>query len=66
MFFLLSGFAQNLANKVVVPVSAPNKLFWSYNYGNHLVAGRDKANPRYTSRMDAGDFIIFYPGGNRK
>lgn len=61
-----TGFAQNLANKLGVPVSAPNKLFWSDNYGNHLVAGRDKTNPRYPSRTDTGEFIIFYPGGNRK
>ena len=61
-----SGFAQNLANKLGVPVSAPNKLFWSDNHGNHLVAARSKANPRYPSKTDTGDFITFYPGGNRK
>lgn len=61
-----SGFAQNLANKLGVPVSAPNKLFWSDNHGNHLVAARSKTNPRYPSKTDTGDFITFYPGGNRK
>lgn len=61
-----NGFAQNLANKLGVPVSAPNKLFWSDNCGNYLVAGRDKANPKYPSRIDTGEFITFYPGGNRK
>ena len=40
------GFAQNLANKLGVPVSAPNKLFWSDSKGRHMVAARSKTNRR--------------------
>ena len=61
-----NGFAQNLANKLGVPVSAPTKLFWSDSKGNHLVAGRSKTNPKNPSFEDTGEFITFYPGGNRK
>lgn len=61
-----SGFAQNLANKLGVPVYAPNKLLWSDSKGNYRVAGRSITNPRYPSSTDIGEFIVFYPGGNRK
>lgn len=61
-----NGFAQNLANKLGVPVTAPNKLFWSDERGNHLVASRSKTNPKRPSLTDVGEFITFYPGGNRK
>lgn len=61
-----SGFAQNLANKLGVPVSAPNKLFWSDAYGNHIVASRSQINPKLPSSSDRGEFVTFYPGGNRK
>ena len=61
-----SGFAQNLANKLGIPVSAPNKLFWSDAYGNHIVASRSQINPKLPSSSDRGEFVTFYPGGNRK
>lgn len=61
-----NGFAQNLANKLGVPVSAPTKLVWSNQYGKHRVAGRDKLNPNLPSATDIGEFVTFYPGGNRK
>jgi hypothetical protein len=61
-----NGFAQNLANKLGVPVTAPNKLLWSDAYGNTSVAARSKTNPRYPSKNDVGYFVTFYPGGNKK
>lgn len=62
---LRNGFAQNLANKLGVPVSAPTKLLWSDARGNYFVAGRSKYNPLLPSYTDKGEFITYYPGGNR-
>lgn len=56
-----NGFAQNLANKLGVPVSAPTKLLWSDARGNHFVAGRSKYNPLLPSYADKGEFITYYP-----
>jgi len=61
-----NGFAQNLANKLGVPVSAPNKLLWSDENGKHKVAGRSSMNPNRPSAIDVGEFITFYPGGNKR
>ena len=61
-----NGLAQNLANKLGVPVSAPNKLLWCDEYGRHSIAGRNKANQKLPSYTDVGEFITFYPGGNKR
>lgn len=61
-----TGFAQNLANKLGVPVMAPDKLLWSDNKGKTVVAGRSRTNPHFPSTTDKGNFITFYPGGNKK
>ncbi len=34
-----AGFAQNLANKMGVPVQAPTELVWAYGNGSMVVAG---------------------------
>lgn len=61
-----NGFAQNLANKLGAPVLAPNKLFWSDNKGNHFIADRNKKHPNLPSSLNKGEFVMFYPGGNKK
>lgn len=63
---LPNGFAQNLANKLGVPVSAPNKLLWSDETGKYHVAGRSRINKMRPSSIDVGEFITFYPGGNKR
>lgn len=62
----ISGFAQNLANKLNVVVEAPTKLVWAYPSGKIIVAGRRKDNPDLPDLNDLGKFKKFYPGGNRK
>ncbi len=61
-----NGFAQNLANKLGVKVMAPNKVFWCWPNGNHVVASRSKANPRIPNLGDLGEFVEFIPGGNKE
>jgi hypothetical protein len=65
-----AGFAQNLANKMGVTVSAPTELVWAYPDGKIVVAPRtslDPVSPYYNvpdlSRQ--GVFKIFLPGGNK-
>lgn len=58
-----NGFAQNLANKLNVNVSAPTKYLWAYPNGNTFVAGMtQKRLPNYS---DTGSFKSFIPGGNK-
>lgn len=65
-----SGFAQNLANKLGVPVTAPNNIVWVYPNGNMIVAPR-MSNDRksvlfnYPHRTIRGAFVTYYPGGNK-
>ncbi|MFN4291832.1 MAG: hypothetical protein ACK4E7_13270 [Permianibacter sp.] len=63
------GFAQNLANKLNVPVQAPTDLVWAYQNGQMVVAPRLSLNPRVPEfyRPDLsnpGTFRTFTPGGN--
>lgn len=59
-----NGFAQNLANKLGVPVSAPTHyLFANYN-GKYFVSGSD--NGGLTSNNIVGSFRIFYPKRRKK
>ncbi|WP_260300191.1 hemagglutinin repeat-containing protein [Xanthomonas arboricola] len=60
------GFAQNLANKMGVPVKAPTDLVWAYGDGKIVVAPRrslDRNSPLFNqpdlSRQ--GEFKIFQP-----
>lgn len=57
-----SGFAQNLANKLGVPVKAPTEILWAYPNGAHLVAGQD-INSRHggPNLLKPGRFKTFYP-----
>ena len=58
------GFAQNLANKLNVPVKAPTKYAFAYEDGKHFVAGsKDGKNPDYTDR---GTYRTFYPKRRKK
>jgi filamentous hemagglutinin len=61
-----AGFAQNLANKMNVPVQAPNELLWAYENGKMVVAPRLSTNPRspdYNSPdlSKIGSFKTFTP-----
>lgn len=65
-----AGFAQNLANKMGVPVQAPTDLVWAYGDGNMVVAPRASLNPKspYFNVPDfskQGTFENFIPGGNK-
>jgi len=64
------GFAQNLANKLNVPVQAPTELVWAQNDGRIFVAPRLSLNPRSTEfykpdLANPGTFRTFTPGGNK-
>ncbi|WP_417118842.1 hypothetical protein [Olsenella phocaeensis] len=53
------GFAQNLANKLGVAVTAPTSILWARPSGTHYVAdddGHGRAN-----RRKMGTFKTFYP-----
>lgn len=57
-----SGFAQNLANKLNIPVQAPTDLLWARPSGKHYVAAGTLVKGKLvedTSRM--GTMKIFYP-----
>ncbi|MCR5308046.1 MAG: hypothetical protein K6E24_03535 [bacterium] len=66
------GFAQNLANKLGVPVLAPNNLLWTYSdktgrldvapRKSNIVGNKDFQRPNLTQQ---GSFITFYPKGRR-
>ena len=60
-----NGFAQNLANKLNIIVEAPNKILWAYPSGKYVVASRDPIHPDRPNLNDQGEFIKFYPGGNK-
>nr|WP_227544218.1 VENN motif pre-toxin domain-containing protein [Acinetobacter bereziniae] len=65
------GFAQNLANKMGVPVQAPTDLVWSYPNGKMVIAPRLSNNPskpgyNQPNLSKIGEFKIFTPGGNKK
>jgi hypothetical protein len=54
---LPNGFAQNLANKLGVPVHAPNDIIWAYPSGRLTIGPTAGAN--------SGSFVPFLPGGGR-
>lgn len=54
-----SGFAQNLANKLGVPVTAPTSILWARPSGTHYVADDDGTGRADRHRM--GTFRTFYP-----
>ncbi len=62
------GFAQNLANKLGVPVKAPNNILWNYSdkSGVFDIAPRKINNPKSPDLSKRGEFIIFYPKKRRK
>ena len=57
-----NGFAQNLANKLNVEVSAPSDILWATNNGNYFVAAKNARNAPDFGAM--GKFESFYPGGH--
>jgi RHS repeat-associated protein len=54
---LPQGFAQNLANKLGVPVSAPNDIIWAWPNGALSIGPTPAAN--------TGAWKLFRPGGGR-
>lgn len=54
---LPNGFAQNLANKLGVNVTAPNDTLWAFPNGKFTVGP--------TPNVNSGSWINFVPGGNR-
>ena len=59
---LTNGFAQNLANKLNVPVSAPTDILWAGPSGRHFVAGATTINGRIAADISKpGKFKTFYP-----
>lgn len=64
---LTDGFAQNLANKLNVPVSAPTDILWAGPSGRHFVAGSKVMNGRNTADISKpGKFKTFYPKRRKK
>lgn len=65
------GFAQNLANKLGVPVQAPNNYLWAYPNGQMVVAPGASNDPKSWNfnrphPTMRGTFVVYYPGGNKK
>ena len=63
-----NSFAQNLANKLNVPVIAPTKYLWANPNGTHYVAG-GRINPKGKLEpivSDLGEFKTFYPKRRKK
>jgi hypothetical protein len=63
-----AGFAQNLANKMGVPVQAPTEVVWAYGDGRMVVAPRTSTNPssplyNVPDLSRQGTFKTFVPGG---
>lgn len=57
-----SGFAQNLANKLNVPVKAPTDLLWATPSGRHYVAAGIERNGYLVDDLShKGSFKTFYP-----
>ena len=62
-----AGFAQNLANKMGVPVQAPTDLVWAYGNGSMVVAPRTSLDPKsyffnVPDLANQGSFRTFLPG----
>lgn len=59
-------FAQNLANKLGIPVKAPTEIIWAWPNGAHFIAkglNGSITDPDYTKR---GHFKTFYPQKGKK
>lgn len=57
-----TGFAQNLANKLGVPVKAPTEMLWVTPSGKHYVAAGKSSNGFILSdTTHRGSFKTFYP-----
>lgn len=64
---LSSGFAQNLANKLNVPVQAPTDILWARPSGKYYVAAGKNVNGRLIEdRNSPGKFRTFYPQRRKK
>lgn len=62
-----SGFAQNLANKLNVPVKAPTDFLWVLPWGKYFVAGGKIVNGRLEADLNKiGKFKTFYPKRRKK
>lgn len=62
-----SSFAQNLANKLNVPVKAPTDYLWVLPNGHYFVAGGKTINGIFVAdTTKKGRFKTFYPGGKKK
>lgn len=59
------SFAQNLANKLNVPVIAPTKYSFVTYSGKHFVAG-SKDNGKTVDYSDIGEYKTFYPIRRKK
>ncbi len=62
-----TGFAQNLANKMGIPVQAPTDLVWAYGDGSMVVAPRMSTDPtsylfNVPNKALEGTFRTFVPG----
>jgi hypothetical protein len=58
--------AQDLTNKLGVPVKAPTELFWGAPTGSHFVAEQlDIPGEPLPDYNKMGFFKTFYPGGNK-
>lgn len=61
------SIAQDLANKLGVPVKAPTKIFWANPDGTHFVSEKKmQPGPLEPDRRKLGIFKTFYPGGGKK
>ena len=61
------GFAQNLANKLNVPVQAPTDILWAKPSGKYYVAGGKMVNGRLIEDFSLpSKFVIFYPQRRKK
>lgn len=57
-----TGFAQNLANKLGVPVKAPTEMLWATPSGKHYVAAGKVVDDNVISDLShMGKFKTFYP-----
>jgi hypothetical protein len=55
-------FAQDLANKLGVPVKAPTDLLWAEPNGNYYVAGKKSVGgSERPDKSKLGKFKTFYP-----
>lgn len=62
-----TGFAQNLANKLNVPVQAPTDILWARPSGRYYVTAGKTVNGRLVEDFSKpGDFKTFYPQRRKK